>query len=50
MQKFELLNHSNLHELRENAKFIQVTTSGLRESHPHDMLISKEAPNYSIEY
>lgn len=33
--------------LRENAQFIQMTGAGLRESHPHDVQITKESPNYS---
>ena len=36
-------------ELRQNAKFVRVTASGLRESHPHDIFITKEAPNYSVK-
>ncbi|MEA5082947.1 MAG: IMP dehydrogenase [Lachnospiraceae bacterium] len=36
--------------LRENGKFIRITSAGLRESHPHDIQITKEAPNYSVEY
>lgn len=36
-------------ELRQNAKFIRVTPSGLRESHVHDVIITKEAPNYRLE-
>lgn len=39
----------NLQELRDNAQFIQMSGAGLRESHPHDVQITKEAPNYSIE-
>ncbi len=35
-------------ELREKAQFVQITAAGLRESHPHDIHITKEAPNYSI--
>lgn len=35
-------------ELQENAKFVRITNNGLRESHPHDISITKEAPNYSI--
>lgn len=35
-------------ELQKNAKFIRITSAGLRESHPHDIQITKEAPNYSI--
>ncbi|MDP4163007.1 MAG: IMP dehydrogenase [Bacillota bacterium] len=38
----------DLSELRENAQFIKMTGAGLRESHPHDVQITKEAPNYSI--
>ncbi|WP_064091108.1 IMP dehydrogenase [Rossellomorea aquimaris] len=38
----------NLHELRENAQFIRMTGAGLRESHPHDVQITKESPNYSL--
>ena len=37
-------------ELREKARFIKITSAGLRESHPHDVQITKEAPNYSVEY
>ena len=35
-------------ELRERAQFIQITSAGLKESHPHDVYITKEAPNYTI--
>ena len=34
--------------LRSETEFIQVTTAGLRESHPHDVVITREAPNYSL--
>ncbi|WP_058486094.1 IMP dehydrogenase [Defluviitalea phaphyphila] len=37
-------------ELMENGKFVQITGAGLKESHPHDIHITKEAPNYSVEY
>ena len=37
----------DLDELRKNAQFIKMTGAGLRESHPHDVQITKEAPNYS---
>lgn len=37
---------SNLKELREKAKFIKITGSSLKEGHPHDVIITKEAPNY----
>ncbi|OOE02892.1 IMP dehydrogenase [Anoxybacillus kestanbolensis] len=38
----------NLEELREKTQFVRMTGAGLRESHPHDVQITKEAPNYSF--
>ncbi|MDA8084652.1 MAG: IMP dehydrogenase [Nitrospiraceae bacterium] len=40
----------NLPELRRKAKFLQITNAGLRESHVHDVIITKEAPNYRPEW
>jgi IMP dehydrogenase len=37
----------NLGELREHSEFMKITGAGLRESHPHDVWITKEPPNYS---
>ncbi|GAE37244.1 IMP dehydrogenase [Halalkalibacter akibai] len=37
-----------LSDLRENGQFIRITGAGLKESHPHDVQITKEAPNYSL--
>ena len=37
---------ANISELIEKAQFVQITNAGLRESHPHDVQITKEAPNY----
>jgi IMP dehydrogenase len=42
------LGAKTLDDLYENAKFVIQTSSGLRESHPHDISITKEAPNYSV--
>ncbi len=39
----------NIPELMANAKFIRITSAGLKESHPHDINMTKEAPNYSIQ-
>jgi IMP dehydrogenase len=39
---------ATLTELREKARFNRVTTGGLRESHPHDVTITREAPNYRL--
>ncbi len=38
----------NIEELRTQTKFIKITGAGLKESHPHDIYITKEAPNYSM--
>ncbi|UTR12397.1 IMP dehydrogenase [Evansella sp. LMS18] len=38
----------SLDELRNDAQFIRITNAGLKESHPHDVQITKEAPNYSL--
>ncbi|MCG1024063.1 IMP dehydrogenase [Sutcliffiella horikoshii] len=38
----------DLQELREHAQFVKMTGAGLRESHPHDVQITKESPNYSV--
>jgi IMP dehydrogenase len=39
----------NIEELQAKAKFVQITSQGLRESHVHDVSITKEAPNYRLE-
>jgi len=39
----------NLHELREKARLVQITTAGLKESHVHDVIVTKEAPNYIVD-
>ena len=40
---------ANIPELQEKAKFIRITGAGLKESHVHDVMITKEAPNYRVE-
>ena len=39
----------NIEELQAKAKFVQITSQGLRESHVHDVSITKEAPNYRLD-
>lgn len=39
----------NIYELKNNTKFMRCTPAGLKESHPHDVMITKEAPNYSLK-
>lgn len=39
----------NIAELKDRAVFMKITTAGLRESHVHDVIITKEAPNYRVE-
>jgi IMP dehydrogenase len=36
-------------EFKENTRFLRITPAGLRESHVHDVVITKEAPNYRLE-
>ena len=40
----------NIEELRTKARFIQVSAAGVKESHPHDITITQEAPNYSLDF
>jgi IMP dehydrogenase len=40
---------ANLTQLREKARFVRISAAGLRESHVHDVIITKEAPNYRID-
>jgi IMP dehydrogenase len=39
----------NIRELQTKTKFVKMTEAGLRESHPHDVIITKEAPNYRVK-
>ena len=43
------LGCSSIPELQQNAKFIRISNAGLRESHVHDVMITREAPNYHVE-
>jgi IMP dehydrogenase len=40
------LGCKNLAELRDKAEFVRISPQGLRESHVHDVFVTKEAPNY----
>ncbi|EJN56785.1 IMP dehydrogenase [Loigolactobacillus coryniformis] len=40
---------ANLQSLADDAQFVRISGAGLRESHPHDVQITKEAPNYSVQ-
>lgn len=40
----------NIHEFQTTTKFVKISYAGLRESHPHDVLITEEAPNYQITH
>ena len=40
---------ANVRQLQEKARFMRISSAALRESHPHDVAITKEAPNYGIE-
>jgi IMP dehydrogenase len=38
-----------INEMRTKANFVQITSAGMRESHVHDVQITKEAPNYRVD-
>ena len=38
-----------IEDLKKNGKFVKISAASLKESHPHDIHITKEAPNYSVE-
>jgi IMP dehydrogenase len=40
---------ADITQMREKAEFVQITSAGMRESHVHDVQITKEAPNYRID-
>lgn len=40
---------ATIEELRQNGQFVRITGAALKESHPHDIYITKEAPNYSVK-
>ena len=39
----------NIKEMKEKARFVKITSAGLRESHPHDVKVTKESPNYFVQ-
>ncbi|MGC4105427.1 MAG: IMP dehydrogenase [Thermomicrobiales bacterium] len=39
---------ATIDDLRTKSQFVQITSAGLRESHPHDVTVTKEAPNYRV--
>ena len=40
---------NSIEELKANARFVKISAASLKESHPHDIHITKEAPNYSVD-
>ena len=44
------LGAKDIEALWEKAEFVEITQSGLRESHVHDVMITREAPNYHINH
>lgn len=40
---------ATIDEMRNKAEFVQITSAGMRESHVHDVQITKEAPNYRVD-
>jgi IMP dehydrogenase len=39
----------NIKQLREKSRFVKITSAGLKENHPHDVIITQEAPNYQVK-
>ncbi|MBT5832015.1 MAG: IMP dehydrogenase, partial [Candidatus Latescibacteria bacterium] len=39
----------NIEDLRNNTRFVRITSAGVRESHAHDIAVTKEAPNYRLD-
>jgi IMP dehydrogenase len=39
----------NIRQLREKSRFVKITSAGLKENHPHDVIITQEAPNYQVK-
>jgi IMP dehydrogenase len=40
---------ADIAELQDKSRFVKITAAGVKESHPHDVVITKEAPNYWVE-
>ncbi len=40
---------ANIEEMREHTRFVRITSAGMRENHPHDVMITREAPNYGVK-
>ncbi len=40
---------TTIEELQQKARFVRISGAGLRESHVHDVMITREAPNYRVE-
>jgi IMP dehydrogenase len=43
------LGCASIEELKQKARFMEISAAGLRESHVHDVIITKESPNYRVE-
>ncbi len=41
---------ATISDMQEHTQFVRITSAGLRESHPHDVVVTKEAPNYGSKY
>jgi IMP dehydrogenase len=44
-----LSGSASIHQLRTEAKMVRISSAGLKESHAHDVVITKEAPNYWVD-
>ena len=49
MQVWDTAELQDIEALKENGQFVKISAASLKESHPHDIHITKEAPNYSVD-
>ena len=49
MLKIQYSGTKSIEELKTNGQFVKISAASLKESHPHDIQITKEAPNYSVD-
>jgi IMP dehydrogenase len=47
--RYGLLGCPGVPDLQQKARFVRISSAGLRESHVHDVIITREAPNYALE-
>jgi len=49
VQEWDIAEHTQSKNSRRTERFVKISAASLKESHPHDIHITKEAPNYSVD-